>query len=102
MTLEQNIASLGEYFVLFNIKQGIAYVQVNFPRTWKIFPKETVANKYEVQLEMRQEGTYFLAQLTTGIDTLFEAVRFVINNNRDAEQKSTLLQQKANELKELL
>lgn len=101
MDVNQRISNIGPYFVAFNVCDGVAYVIVKFPTKWTLFDKDAICDEYNVAIEQREEGIYFLCEMSNGFDGLFDAIDFVIVNNKQLEEKSSLLQQKIKDLSNL-
>ena len=101
MTINERIKNLGEYFVTFNVNEGIAYVLVNFPPKWTLFDAKAIGDEYGINITPREKGVFFLCDAEQGFDCLFDAIDFIIENNLSLEEKTNLLKQKIQELSEI-
>jgi hypothetical protein len=101
MALSERIEKIKPFFVNFNVDStdGASVLLVRLPQGWQV--PNTVTKDFEVQTAVRQEGTYFVVELDKGTDVLFDAVDFVIEYNQSIIEKSELLKEKINELKEI-
>lgn len=101
MTLQERIEKIKPCFKGFNIdaKDGASVLLVKFPAGWQI--PETVSESFNIQTETRPEGTYFVTEIENGIDGLFDAVDYIIEYNQSIIEKSEILKEKINELKDL-
>jgi hypothetical protein len=101
MALSDRIAKIKPFFVNFNVDsaEGASVLLVKLPQGWQV--PNTVERDFGVQTAARQEGTYFVIELDKGTDVLFDAVDFVIEFNHSIIEKSELLKEKINELKEI-
>ena len=100
--MQERINKIKEYFVAFNIAEGISYIKVKFPKKWEIPNVEILKENFKVSIAEESDGDfYFFSELTNGIDNVFDAVDFVVEFNKDLEAKTQLFTEKINELKEL-
>lgn len=100
--MQERIDKIKEYFVAFNIAEGISYIKVKFPKKWEIPNVDILKENFKVSIAEESDGDfYFFSELTNGIDNVFDAVDFVVDFNKDLEAKTQLFTEKINELKEL-
>ena len=101
MALQDRIEAIKPIFRGFNIdaKEGVSVLLVKFPSGWQI-PDSTV-DTFGVHIETYKEGVYFMSEIESGIDSLFDAVDFVMNFNQSIIEKGEILKEKIEELKKL-
>ena len=101
MALQDRINKIKPFFVNFNIdaKDGVSVLLVRFPQGWQI--PEGLTQHFGVETAARQEGIYFVAEIEKGTDVLFDAVDYSAEFNQSIIEKSELLKEKINELKEI-
>lgn len=100
--MQDRIIKINEYFVAFNIAEGISYIKVRFPNKWEIPNGEVLLENFNVKIATEANGEiYFFSELINGTDVVFDAVDFVVDFNKDLEAKTLLFSEKINELKEL-
>ena len=100
--MQDRIIKINEYFVAFNIAEGISYIKVRFPNKWEIPNGEVLLENFNVKIATEPNGEiYFFSELLNGTDVVFDAVDFVVDFNKDLEAKTLLFSEKINELKEL-
>lgn len=100
--MQDRIIKINEYFVAFNIAEGISYIKVRFPNKWEIPNGEVLLENFNVKIATETNGEiYFFSELINGTDVVFDAVDFVVDFNKDLEAKTLLFSEKINELKEL-
>lgn len=99
--LQDEILKLGDYF------RGIEYfnealiVKVNFPQKWQVYPSKDGNIKPAKSDNAVGEYFYYGNMNTVTLDDIFGLIKETIEANKDAELKIHLLNDKANELKEL-
>lgn len=102
--MEERIKNLEGYFEEFNITEGIIYVKVKFPNKWQIPDSALLTEHFAVKVANdsdKKYSYYFFGELGNGVENVFDAIDFTIMFNKDIEEKTTLLTQKVNELKDL-
>jgi len=101
MGINERINSIKEYFLHFNVENNIATVLVKFPTKWTLLNKKDIENEFEINIEPKPEGIYFLCDISGGFDGLFNAIDYIIKNNKSLEEKTSLLNVKISELSEI-
>ena len=103
MKLDERIEKIKPYFALFNVsaEDGAAYVVVKFPQTWALPDGKGLQEAYNVQVAPMQNGLCFVTELSNGAECIFDALDYVIEFNKRAEERKTLLLEKAEELKKI-
>ena len=101
MDISKKISDIGENFVGFNITNGCAYVQLNFPKTWTFPSEEYMREEYGTEFVQKNgDETYFYGD-ADNYEKVFDAALYTIEMNKSIEAKIALLQVKVTELKEL-
>lgn len=103
MAIQDRIEKIKAFFKGFNVdaEQGVSVLLVRFPNGWQIPNQENLSKKFSIQIAARQEGYYFVSEIENGIDGLFDAADYTIEYNQSIIEKSEILKEKINELKEL-
>lgn len=101
MDFNKRIENISAYFGGFNIVDNISILLIKFPQGWSVFDINVIRSKYNVNVSEKPEGLYFLIETKDGVDNLFDAVEYVIGLNKALEEKSILLKEKANELRQI-
>lgn len=101
MDIKEQINSIKEYFLNFNINGSVAYVMAKFPSGWKLPDTDALAEEYSVKITNDSKGLYFYDNIENGIDNIFEAVKYVISFNKEVEERMILFNSKIQELKEI-
>ena len=101
MDVNDRIRNVGEYFAVFNVHDGAVCVGVRFPDKWTLFDVETICNEFRVQIKVKDGTTFFLCDINDGFDPVFDAVDFIIEQNKALEEKTSLLREKVEELRTL-
>jgi hypothetical protein len=101
MDVNSRIKNIGKYFGVFNVHEGTVCVGVTFPDKWTLFDVETICNEFHVQIQVKDGTTFFLCDINDGFDPVFDAVDFIIEQNRALEEKTALLKEKVEELRVL-
>ena len=101
MDINDRIRNVGEYFAVFNVHDGAVCVGVRFPDKWTLFDAETICNEFRVQIKVKDGTTFFLCDINDGFDPVFDAVDFIIEQNKALEEKTSLLREKVEELRTL-
>lgn len=99
--MQNRINKIKEYFKGFNITDGIAYVHVSFQKGWQIPDSNILKSEFNTNVASDDTGVYFFTQYENGINLLFDAADFVIEFNKDLEEKTELFKAKVDELREL-
>ena len=107
MSLQDYINEINGYFKEMNIIENIVYVSVAFPKKWLI--DKTIEDNFNVKITANTKldsaneiGYYYFAQFDNNIiDNIFNAIKYTINFNLQAEEKIKLLLSKIEELKEI-
>lgn len=106
MAIQDRIEKIKPFFIQFNIaaEDGAAYALVRFPNDkerWEMPTNALLKDNFKVEIGVRQEGVYFVSDLNDGVDCIFDAIDYVIEYNRSIQEKSGLLIEKIQELKQL-
>ena len=101
MDINERIKSISQYLVTFNIQEGVACLVAKFPDKWTLFDAKTIGDEFNIVIEERQDGVFFVCSIADGFDGIFNAIDFIIEQNKDLEMKSELLREKVNQLKSL-
>ena len=101
MNIDERIKSISPYFKGLNIVNDATFVLTVFPNTWKVFDSETIKEQFNVFVKREKEGYFFLTETRNGVECLFDAIDYVIKENKAFEEKSALLEVKAKELSDL-
>ena len=100
--MQNRINKIKDYFIGFNIADGIAYVKVMFPEKWSVTDTEILESNFSASVVSAEDrGIYFYSDMNNGITNLFDAIDFTIDFNKDMEKKSQLFVTKLEELKNL-
>ena len=75
------------------------YVAVTLPHNWVIDDK--VDDKFNVQHAVHEGVSYFWGALEDGVENVFEAIDYTIEQNRTAQEKANLFEDKVKELREI-
>lgn len=100
MDIKNRIQNINEYFKSINVhaEDNIIYVLVQFPRGWDC--SELTEPNFNVKCARESdELIYFFAQIEVGLDTIFDAIEYNINFNKEAQIKVDLLKEKIEMLK---
>ena len=101
MDINERILNIKDYLVTFNIQDGVACLVANFPEKWTLFDTKTIGEEFNIIIEERKDGVFFVCDISDGFDGLFNAVDFIIEQNKALQLKTQLLMDKINKLKEL-
>lgn len=101
MDINERIKSISQYLLTFNIQEGVACLVAKFPEKWTLFDAKTIGDEFNIVIEERQDGVFFVCSIADGFDGIFNAIDFIIEQNKDLEMKSELLREKVNQLKSL-
>ena len=101
--MQDRIKKIEKYFRGFEISNDIVYIILDFPKKWQIPSAELLDEMFKVKAvnANNNDFLYFCSEINDGIYLVFDAAEFTINFNLTLEEKSQLLIQKVNELKEL-
>ena len=92
MDISKKISDIGENFVGFNITNGCAYVQLNFPKTWTFPSEEYMREEYGTEFVQKNgDETYFYGD-ADNYEKVFDAALYTIEMNKSIEAKIALLQ----------
>lgn len=95
--MKERIKSITKYFVEFRVVDDAEYIKVRFPDKWVIDAELCVGS---VGIQKDKDGYYFVfSDADDGFDVLFDTIDNIILFNKEIEEKTELLIQKANELK---
>ena len=105
MSVEERIEKIRPYFgemKIVNNQSNECYICISchFPDKWKICPDAT-KEKYKTDCSEEQGSAIFWCPMTTGFDTIFDAIDYNINVNKLAQERIALFKNKMNELKDL-
>lgn len=101
MDINERIKSINQYLITFNIQEGVACLVAKFPEKWTLFDAKTIGDEFNIVIEERNDGVFFVCDITEGFDGIFNAIDFIIEQNKDLEMKSELLREKVTQLKTL-
>ena len=99
MDVNNRIKQIGKYFAVFNVHDGVVCVGVVFPDKWTLFDIETICNEFHIQIQVKDDTTFFLCDINDGFSPVFDAVDFIIDKNKELEEKTTLLKDKVESLR---
>ena len=101
MDVNERIRNVGKYFAMFNVHDGVVCVGVRFPDKWTLFDAQTICDEFGIQIKSKDGVTFFLCDINDGFDPVFDAVDFIVEQNKSLEEKTNLLKQKVEELRTL-
>jgi hypothetical protein len=99
MDVNERIKNVGKYFAMFNVHDGVVCVGVRFPDKWTLFDIQTICDEFNIQIKSKDGVAFFLCDINDGFDPVFDAVDFIIEQNKSLEEKTNLLKQKVEELR---
>lgn len=101
--MQKRIEKISQYFTDFKVSEGLVYITVKFNKKWQVPSNELLDEMFKVNYVKKNDGTgyYFFSAIENGMYNVFDAVDFTIEFNLNLEEKTNLLQEKINELKEL-
>lgn len=100
--MQDRIEKIKDYFISFNIAEGVAYIQIKLPNKWDAPSSEVLEENFQTKTAKESNGTiYFFSEMDNGIMNVFDAVDFTVEYNKDLEEKSELFRVKIEELKNL-
>jgi hypothetical protein len=101
--MQKRIEKINSYFTDFKISDGLAFITVNFSKKWQIPSNELLDEMFNVKCVNKNDGSgyYYFSPIENGLYNVFDAVDFTIEFNMNLEEKTNLLQEKINELKNL-
>lgn len=97
--IEESIKSCSEYFIAMNITIDHITVMLDFPETWQI--ENFMENKDGVNVIKKNDNYYVVGLFENGFDVIFDVIDMIIKINKEMEEKTKLLKEKAQELTEL-
>ena len=104
--VQERIKKVGEFFKEMQVTKvdetNVIYVVVSFPHKW-IIDGDGIQGKYDVTVMPghAEDEYYFCADISVGFDTVFDAVDYCIQVNKDAMERAKIFQEKLLKLKEL-
>ena len=99
--LQDEIMKLGDYFRGIEYYNDALIVKVNFPPRWQVYPSKD-GNIKPAKSESNAGEYYYYGNMNkVSLDDIFGVIKETIEANKDAELKIQLLNDKANELKDL-
>ena len=103
MDLASRIEHIKPYFISFNViaEESAAYAVVRFPNSWKIPNKTALKDNFKVEVAAMNEGICFVSEIENGSDRIFDAIDYVIDFNKEVEQRTALFNAKIKELGEV-
>ena len=101
MDINERINSIGKYFSAFNVQDGVVFLATTFPDKWTLFDPLMISQEFNVQIKQNEDKTYFLCDISDGLEPIFNAADFIIEQNKVLEEKTTLLKEKVEELRSL-
>lgn len=101
MDVNERIKNVGKYFAMFNVHDGVVCVGVRFPDKWTLFDVQTICDEFGIQIKLKDGVTFFLCDIDDGFEPVFDAVDFIVEQNKSLEEKTNLLKQKVDELRTL-
>lgn len=103
MNLDERIANVKPYFLLFNVNadEDATFVVAKFPENWSIPNAKGLFETYKVQVGPMENGVCFATEIKNGIDCVFDALEYVIEFNKRMEERRALINEKLEELKKL-
>lgn len=101
MDINERINNIGKYFSAFNVQDGIVFLATSFPDKWTLFDPSMISEEFNVQIKQSEGKTYFLCDISDGLEPIFNAADFIIEQNRVLEEKTTLLKEKVEELRSM-
>lgn len=103
MNTSERIKKLGNFFHKMEISteenETVIYVAVSFPNGWMVDNK--TETKFKVQSATQQGITFFWTNITNGEGCVFDAIEYNIKQNREAQEKIKLYNQKVEELRDI-
>lgn len=104
MKINDRIAKLGKAFqkmeIISNEVDGQQiYVAVTLPQNWVI--DDRVDEKFNTQHAVHEGVSYFWGALEDGVENVFEAIDYTIEQNKTAQEKANLFQEKVKELQSI-
>lgn len=100
MEINERIENLKPYFQSFNViaEDDASYVLMRFPGNWLMPDEKMLKEVYLVEIASRPEGIYFFTEIKNGMDKLFGCAEFVVQYNKNIEERKYLLKERMNEL----
>lgn len=101
MDVNERILSIGNYFALFNVHDGIVFLGIHLPEKWTLFDTSAICDEFGIQITTKENVTYFLCEIEDGFEPVFDAVDFIIAQNKALEEKTELLRSQVEILRSL-
>ena len=103
MNLNERIANVKPYFLLFNIsaEEDAIYAVAKFPDNWTVPDRSALKSTYKVEIAPMNNGICFATETKNGAECVFDALDYVIKFNRSVEERIELLRAKITELKDI-
>ncbi len=101
MDVNERIKNVGKYFAMFNVHDGVVCLGIHLPDKWTLFDTQTICDEFAIQIKSKDSVTFFLCDINDGFEPVFDAVDFIIEQNKSLEEKTNLLKQKVEELRTL-
>lgn len=101
MNISDRIEKIKDYFLKFNVDQGIITLALKFPEKWTVPDSEFLKKQFGVASGPLQNGVIYCCEITEGFDKIFDAADYTISFNKEAQERMALFNAKAKELKEL-
>lgn len=100
MEINERIENLKPYFLSFNViaEDDASYVLMRFPGNWIMPDEKMLKEVYLVEIATRPEGIYFFTEIKNGMDKLFGCAEFVVQYNKNIEERKYLLKERMSEL----
>jgi len=102
--IQTRISNIGPYFKEMKVgtsKEGqtLIYVITKLPENWVV--DDATEEKYNVQTVRENGVTYFWADLSVGFDVVFDAIEYNITENKNAQEKIIIFNEKVKELQRI-
>ena len=101
MDVNERIKNVGKYFAMFNVHDGVVCLGIHLPDKWTLFDTQAICDEFAIQIKSKDSVTFFLCDIDDGFEPVFDAVDFIIEQNKSLEEKTNLLKQKVEELRTL-
>lgn len=104
MNLQNNLNNIIPYFIGMNVVpengEPLMFVNVRFPKTWFVKEDAFVDNNVSITVDNKNGGYYFWGNINAE-QYIYNAIESVIKENKDAEKRTALLDEKVTELQNL-
>lgn len=103
MNLNERINKIRQFFITFNVDStdGASYVLVRFPNKWDIPDRKSLKDSFKVEIGVKPEGVFFITEIENDPSCIFDAIDYVIDFNRNVEERMEIFSLKMKELKEI-